>query len=375
MKKQLLAILLMAVSTSTFAQLKVNSEGRVAAGTSILVGGAKLTAGDELSYNYNSNYKIGIHGRTSTGYYTIGVKGSTYAPSNAFSIAVQGIAGGGASGHLYGVFGALNDNTKNGAGIVGTLLNHTGITIPGRYAGYFDGPVRATEDITAQSFITPSDLRLKENVISLRGNDAECSALNNVLSMDVIKFNYIDNVSNAVSDTVRVERKEIDAPKDTHYGLSAQQLQKIYPDLVKEGQNGYLGVNYVELVPILIRSIQELKQELDELRKGSDKYKTRSVNSKNQIFSQSTTDINKLYQNTPNPFKEQTVIRFSLANDVKDAAICIFDMTGKTIKKLPVSSGMDSVSIGGYELGEGMFLYSLIVNGQEIATKKMVISK
>jgi hypothetical protein len=38
-----------------------------------------------------------------------------------------------------------------------------------------------------------------------------------------------------------------------------------------------------------------------------------------------------LYQNTPNPFKEQTVIRFSLADDAQDAAICIFDMTGKIL--------------------------------------------
>ena len=82
-----------------------------------------------------------------------------------------------------------------------------------------------------------------------------------------------------------------------------------------------------------------------------------------------------LSQNTPNPFKEQTIIQFKLAEDAKEASICIFDMTGKTLKKMPISSGMDSVSIGGYELGEGMFLYSLIVDGQEIDTKKMVISK
>ena len=60
---------------------------------------------------------------------------------------------------------------------------------------------------------------------------------------------------------------------------------------------------------------------------------------------------------------------------MQKAIICIFDMTGKTIKKLPISSGMESVSIGGYELGEGMFLYSLVVNGQEIDTKRMIISK
>jgi len=59
-----------------------------------------------------------------------------------------------------------------------------------------------------------------------------------------------------------------------------------------------------------------------------------------------------LYQNTPNPFKEQTVIRFSLADDARDAAICIFDMTGKILKKLPISSGKTSVSVKGWELGD-----------------------
>jgi hypothetical protein len=36
--------------------------------------------------------------------------------------------------------------------------------------------------------------------------------------------------------------------------------------LVSEGQDGYLSVNYIELVPVLIRCIQELKQEVDELK-------------------------------------------------------------------------------------------------------------
>ena len=80
-------------------------------------------------------------------------------------------------------------------------------------------------------------------------------------------------------------------------------------------------------------------------------------------------------QNTPNPFREKTVIRFKLSDDAKDASICIFDMSGKLLKKLPVSKGMESVSVNGYELGEGMFLYSLVVNGREIDTKRMILSE
>ena len=130
-------------------------------------------------------------------------------------------------------------------------------------------------------------------------------------------------------------------------------------------------MNYLELVPILIRSIQELKQELDEV-----KGKENVLLSRNATTDMTVTNAigNKLYQNSPNPFKEQTIIRFRLADDAQNAAICIFDMTGKMLKRLPVSSGETSVSVNGWELGEGMFLYTLMVNGQEIDTKRMLIT-
>ena len=175
-------------------------------------------------------------------------------------------------------------------------------------------------------------------------------------------------------DSISVEeamkRAGID-PNRKHIGLIAQELRELYPNLVEESQDGYLAVNYVELVPVLIRAIQELKAELDAVKGIDTERRAPSITG----VSAAKSDANLLYQNTPNPFKEQTIIRFSLADNVQDASICFFDMTGKTIKKLPISSGMESVSIGGYELGEGMFLYSLIINGQVIDTKRMVISK
>lgn len=45
------------------------------------------------------------------------------------------------------------------------------------------------------------------------------------------------------------------------------------------------------------------------------------------------------------------------------------------LKEYPIPSGNGSISVDGYDIGNGMFLYSLVVNGQEIDTKKMIISK
>ena len=141
-----------------------------------------------------------------------------------------------------------------------------------------------------------------------------------------------------------------------------------------EAQDGYLYVNYTELVPVLVRAIQELKEELDAV-KGVDEKTERNTRTATAVSASAVSDGNVLYQNTPNPFKEQTTIRFTLADDARDASVCIFDMTGKMLRKLPVSLGDSSVSLNGWELGEGMFLYTLIVNGREVDTKRMIITK
>jgi hypothetical protein len=48
-------------------------------------------------------------------------------------------------------------------------------------------------------------------------------------------------------------------------------------------------------------------------------------------------------------------------------------MQGKMLKNFNVTKVEESVTLSGYELGKGLYLYSLIVNGQEIDTKKMII--
>ena len=294
----------------------------------------------------------------------------------------MGAADNSSSGYSYGVSGILA-NSSTGAAIYGSSKGN-GIRIPGRYAGYFDGETFVDGALMAKDYVTPSDSRLKANIESF---DDEDNVLEKIQNMNVVSYNYNNNRNSQESIDLLTGETNADAYTTAiagggdnsrkHYGLLAQELQRIYPELVHEGQDGYLGINYVELVPILIRSIQELKAELDEVKGNTSRMEARRV-SLDEITTNilsSTVQSNILYQNTPNPFKEQTTIRFKLAENVQNASICIFDMAGKMLKKIPVSSEMDNVSVGSYELGEGMFLYSLIANGQVIATKRMVITK
>ncbi len=61
-----------------------------------------------------------------------------------------------------------------------------------------------------------------------------------------------------------------------HFGFIAQELEQVFPNLVKSGTNIYDGlspyepsykmVNYLELIPVLLLKIQDLQKQLDELK-------------------------------------------------------------------------------------------------------------
>lgn len=365
MKKQLFMLLFVAIPSMISAQLTVNSNGNVYIKDGSVSSNAHLMVSDAPYLGFvsdNVNATIGTRSQgytTSTGVSTIGVIGESYTQNNTgVAIGVWGEAYN-AVNKNFGLVGMLNINVP-GAGIYATTEGHLSNFTSGSYAGYFYGETYVDGNLTTFALYNLSDMRLKSNVIPLSLLPKEQSPLAKLQNLEVIEYNLKRPSTMKVSDK-------------RHYGVSAQELQELYPNLVQEGQDGYLTVNYVEMIPLLLRSIQELKQELDEV-KGEAKAMTRSVSDETADFNTAAKN-NVLYQNTPNPFKEQTIIRFSLADDVRDASICIFDMTGKTLKKIPISSGMDSISIGGSELSEGMFLYSLIVNGQVIDTKRMVITK
>ncbi len=360
MKKIIISLLLVVAPISLLAQFKVKSDGTSLAGSGY------------YRQNSFSNAKVNMESYTylANGQDLIGLQGCALMNASASTnkaVGVFGIAGNASDGQNFGVAGYLA-GSKKGAAVFGSIYDDMGITLHEMYAGYFNGVLYATGAAYASSFNTTADLRLKKNVVSAKDNEGDYRFLDRVLDMNVIEYNLIDHVN---GDSTK-DGKNVSIEDQRHIGLAAQELQELFPDLVVEGQDGYLAVNYVELVPVLIRSIQELKEELDAVKGVGEAQKSPSASG---IANSKASAKNVLYQNTPNPFKEQTIIRFRLADDVQDAAICIFDMSGKMLRKLPISSGDSQVSIAGYELGEGMFLYSLIVNGQEIDTKKMVITK
>ncbi|HMO40540.1 MAG TPA: T9SS type A sorting domain-containing protein, partial [Saprospiraceae bacterium] len=81
----------------------------------------------------------------------------------------------------------------------------------------------------------------------------------------------------------------------------------------------------------------------------------------------------ELYQNTPNPFKGQTLIGFNLP-EAGDATITVSDITGRVIKLVRgnYAQGYNQVTLNSSDLPTGVLTYTL-ESGSFIATKKMVV--
>jgi hypothetical protein len=60
--------------------------------------------------------------------------------------------------------------------------------------------------------------------------------------------------------------KNIDGKFGSEYGLIAQEVRNQFPEMVSQDENGYLMVDYIQLIPVIIESIKELKSEIDTLK-------------------------------------------------------------------------------------------------------------
>lgn len=224
-------------------------------------------------YNYNRPplRHIGVFGKAST-------RGpATYPDVNSMAVGVAGVVTDPAPIRIAVAGFANGDN------------NLTASLITGVYAGYFEGQVKVTNGTLSATLTSSSDERFKKNMLSL-GKDR---VLDKLMLLKPIAYNFkqveieLDS-TNSEGEKMRYTLKRYDEKSQLfqkkHYGLSAQELQKVYSDLVYEDGDGYLSINYTGLIPLLLQAIQEQQVLIEQLQKRLPDYgiissKTASVES------------------------------------------------------------------------------------------------
>ncbi len=161
-----------------------------------------------------------------------------------------------------------------------------------------------------------------------------------------------------------------------HYGLDAEELEEVFPDLVYDNEDGTKSINYVEMVPILVQAINELKSEIDVLKGNDDNVKKAKSQATNIDEMAENVMMLSLGQNKPNPFGTSTTIEISIPEDVQTAFIYVYDLTGKKLQQVDIPArGKQTVTLNAATLTDGMYLYSLIADGKVVETRRMIVEK
>ena len=106
-----------------------------------------------------------------------------------------------------------------------------------------NGDLSTTGDIIA---FNTSDITLKTDIEPLT------DALAKITRLDGIQFKW---------------NKSVGKDNDRSVGVIAQQVNEVLPEAVKQKDSGFLGVDYTQLIPLLIEAVKDLKSQVDELKK------------------------------------------------------------------------------------------------------------
>lgn len=166
-----------------------------------------------------------------------------------------------ASGTKYGVRGLATGAGPNNYGVYGSATNAFN-----NYGVYSNGHFHTVGNITFTGTSTQSsDRKLKRNIVALP------PSLDKILQLKPSSYYFRTT-----------EYARMNLAKGRQMGLIAQDVEKLFPELVstqinaqEDDENGntispqfeYKAINYIALIPVLIKGMQEQQAMIDDLKK------------------------------------------------------------------------------------------------------------
>lgn len=179
----------------------------------------------------------------------------------------------------------------------GTIGTKWGVYVTGEDRNYFSGNVGIGQTaptyhlhvngrIGTNAINETSDGRLKRDISSLDGS------LEKVLSMRGVTYRWRTD-----------EFPEKDFDEGLQYGLIAQELELVIPELVHTDSEGWKAIEYSHIVPLLIEAIKEQQQEIARLQQieAREKERDRRLDEMEAAM--------RLLLEAPEPFPATTLVR------------------------------------------------------------------
>jgi hypothetical protein len=220
--------------------------------------------------------------------------------------------------------------------------------------------------VSAPQFLTTSDARSKTNIEPLE-NMGEL--LRNIAP---VSYTLVGNAEGDAETDVNGPKKSKARSAQHQYGFLAQDVREVYPELVYEDSEGMLSIDYTGFIAILVDAVQNLQGQVKEQAETIEALKN---GTKEGGSVPDGSVVASLSQNRPNPFRTSTVVSCVLPDDVSSAFLCVYDLNGnQKLRNNITERGNVDITIEGNTLTAGMYIYTLIADGVEIDSKRMILT-
>lgn len=216
----------------------------------------------------------------------------------------------------------------------------------------------------AQKFYKVSDSTLKMNILPVK------NGLNTIMKLNSYSYYMKEDKENPILE----------------YGFLSQEVEKVLPEITSMSKD-ILMIDYDQVIPILVEAVKEQQKQIEMLQKVVDlqekdliilKNNSNNIDNKTEIQENEDNIIDgdaKLYNNSPNPFNQETEIKYFIPENTVSARLLIYNLQGKEIKSYKIQhEKFGSIIINASELYAGMFIYTLVVDNKIIDTKRMILT-
>lgn len=205
----------------------------------------------------------------------------------------------------------------------------------------------------SDGYLISSDSRFKKDVTTLEGS------LDQILKLRGVNYNW---AKENARDHAFSDQKQL--------GFIAQEVEKVLPELVYTMEDGYKAVNYTALIPVMVEAMKEQQTTIASLQDEVANLKDLQSGNVDPLSLTSTMTIH------PNPSNAAVTIGFTGIDPTAQSSILIFDMNGKLIKSIALTSReLDKLELAKGTLEPGMYIVSLISNNTELHTKRLIIQE
>ena len=298
------------------------------------------------------------------------------------------------SNSSFAVYGGYFSGSNDGSIAYGVYATASG-TASTKWAGYFLGDVYISGALTVAS-----DKKFKKNIKPL----STSTVTDKLMQLKPSSYLYKNT-------------EELPFTKGIQYGFLAQEMEAVFPDLVRDVQQPvfdgvdetgapkavegksleFKSINYIGLIPVLTKALQEqqvsiatYKAELAEQQAINEEQRAINADLQQKLErvltameidgDDSAIDTpaatgTSLGQNMPNPFGQATEITYSLAGTVRDANIQIYNMDGKLLADYRLDKDANSIQLKANEYQPGVYIYVMMADGETIGTRRMIVSQ